>query len=128
MPTLDVAKLVGAASAPVALIIASSIFVSNLGAKYALFAGAFRELSRELRETEDGNSLRAKSIREQLKMYSFRLRILMRATFWLAIAILCFILTVALTGVSVLLPQSQLWTLLTAIFSFAGMLILAATV
>jgi hypothetical protein len=128
MPTLDVAKLVGAASAPVALIIASSIFLSNLGAKYALFAGAFRDLSRELRHAEDKGSLRAKSIKEQLKLYSFRLRILMRATFWLSLAILCFMFTVALTGVSVLLPQSHLWPLLTAAFSFLGMLILAGSI
>jgi len=76
MPNIDVAKLVGAASAPVALIIASSIFLSNLRAKYALLSGAFREVSHELREKEDKDSLRGKSVNEQVKLYSGRLQIL----------------------------------------------------
>ena len=128
MPNIDVAKLVGAASAPVALIIASSIFLSNLGAKYALLSGAFREVSHELREKEDKDSLRGKSVNEQVKLYSGRLQILMRATLCLGIAILCFITTVLLTGVSVLFPENKLWPLFTAVFSFGGLLILGVSV
>jgi hypothetical protein len=128
MPNLDIPKLVGAASAPVALIIATSIFLSNLGAKYALLSGFFRDVSNELRRAEDRNSLRSKSVEEQVKMYSHRLRILMRATFWLTASIICFILTVALTGVTVMYPNARVWQVLTALFSYSGMSILAASV
>jgi Protein of unknown function (DUF2721) len=130
MPPLDVAKFVGAASAPVALIIATSIFLSNLGAKYALLTGTFRELSNEFRKMEDGDrgSIRAKSVHESLHMYAHRLRVLIRATFWLTVSIICFIFTVVFTGVGVIFPQKPLWQIVTALFSFAGLLILAASV
>jgi Protein of unknown function (DUF2721) len=130
MPHLDVAKIVGAASAPVALIIATSIFLSNLGAKYAMLAGTFRELTEELRGTpeRDRGSLRAKSVHQSLEMYALRLRLLMRATFWLTISILCFILTVVFTGVGVIVPGKSLWQIITVLFSFGGLLILAWSV
>ena len=130
MPPLDVAKFVGAASAPVALIIATSIFLSNLGAKYALLSGTFRELSNEFRKTEgkDKGSTRDKSVHEALRMYSRRLRALIRATFWLTVSIICFILTVVFTGVGVIFQQQKIWQIITALFSFAGLLILGASV
>lgn len=130
MQPLDVAKLVGAASAPVALIIATSIFLSNLGAKYALLAGTFRELSNEFRQTEakDRGSMRDKSVHEALRMYARRLRVLIRATFWLTVSIICFIATVVFTGVGVIFQQQVIWQIITALFSFAGLLILAASV
>jgi hypothetical protein len=130
MPPIDIAKLVGAASAPVALIIATSIFLSNLGAKYALLAGTFRELSNEFRvmKDEDRGSLRAKSVHESLEMYAHRLRVLVRATFWLTVSIICFILTVVFTGIGVIFPKNVPCQLITAAFSFAGLLILGASV
>jgi hypothetical protein len=130
MPPLDIAKLVGAASAPVALIIATSIFLSNLGAKYALLTGMFRELSNEFRKMDerDRGSRRAKSVHEALEMHAHRLRVLMRATFWLAVAIVLFIFTVVFTGIGVIFPHSAACQIVTAAFSFSGLLILAASV
>jgi Protein of unknown function (DUF2721) len=125
---IDVPKLVGAASAPVALIIATSIFLGNLGGKYAMLAGSFRQISEEYRKSDDKNSLRSRSLIEQLGICSGRLRLLMHATFWLGVSILCFIATVVCTSISVLMPKAMAWTFLTAVFSFAGMLILAASV
>jgi hypothetical protein len=124
-PKFDIAKLVGAASAPVALIIAASIFQSNLGAKYSMIATLFRQVSGELRTAEDKESLHTRSMHEQLSVYARRLTVLMNATFWLALAILCFILTVVFTGLSLLFPQFSLFPVITALFSFAGALILA---
>lgn len=125
---IDIPKLVGAASAPVALIIATSIILGNLGGKYAMLAGTFRQLSDEYRKSEDKASLRARSLTEQMKLYSQQMRMLMHATLWLAISILCFIATVVCTSISVLLPRAHSWMILTVFFSFAGMLILAASV
>lgn len=125
---IDVPKLVGAASAPVALIIATAIFLGNLGGKYAMIAGTFRQISDEYRKSEDKNSLRSRSLIAQLSLYSGQMRMLILATFWLAISILCFIATVVSTSISVLMPNTLAWTILTVVFSFAGMLILAASV
>ena len=125
---LDVGKLVGAASAPVALIIAGSIFLSNLGAKYALLAGMFREASKEYRQRAEAADVRCESLERQLALYSRRLRHLIRATSAMGISILCFILTVLFTSVGVLFPGAKLWLWITGLFSFAGMLILSGAV
>lgn len=127
-PQLDVGKLVGAASAPVALIIAASIFLSNLGAKYVLLAGLFREASKEYRELEEGADVRREGLERQLALYAQRLRHLMRATSALGVSIQCFILTVLFTSVGVLFPTAKIWLWITGFFSFAGMLILAGSV
>lgn len=127
MPNIDVGKLVGAASAPVALIIATSIFLSNLGAKYGVLCSTFRSVAEQFRK--DGKDTdRTKGLTQQLRLYSRRLDILIRATFWLGLSILCFILTVFFTGVSVILPKSPVWPIITAVMSFSGMLILGASV
>jgi Protein of unknown function (DUF2721) len=127
-PQLDVGKVVGAASAPVALIIATSIFLSNLGAKYAMLAAVYRELLEEHGKISDTGELHAKRLHRQLQLYALRIRILMRATFWLTLAIQCFIFTVVLTGVGVIFPQSRIWTWSTVFFSFAGLFVLGASV
>lgn len=124
---IHVAKLVGAASAPVALSIASSISMSNLSAKYAMLAGGLRQLSDEYRKSEDKNTIRSRSLADQMIVLR-RLRLLMIATFWLAVSILCFIPTLICTSVSVFMPKWIAWTILTAAFSFVGMLVLGSTV
>jgi uncharacterized membrane protein len=125
---IDVAKLVGAASAPVALIIATSIFLSNLGTKYAMMAGWFRQVSEEFRNIQDKNGLRAQSLQNQIGLYSHRLRLLMKATLWLTVSIICFIATVLFTSVSVLMPKAMVWPWVTVACSFAGMLLLGYSV
>jgi UDP-galactopyranose mutase len=64
----------------------------------------------------------------QLKLYSRQMHMLMHATLWLSISILCFIAAVFCTSISVLLPKVASRTVLTVFFSFAGMLILGASV
>ena len=125
---IDVAKLVGAASAPVALIIATSIFLSNLSGKYGMMSGIFREVSNEYRKNVDKNSLRAESLENQMSHYARRLRLLQKATFWLAISIQCFIATVLFTSASVLMPKLMIWPWVTVSFSFAGILTLGGSV
>jgi Protein of unknown function (DUF2721) len=125
---LDVPKLVGAASAPVALIIASSIFLSNLSAKYGMLGQSFRRSADEYRKLDDKPSLWSRSLEKQLGLYSRRLQILIRATFWLGVCIVCFIATVLFTSVSVLIPKSPIPTIITGAFSFAGLIILGVCV
>lgn len=127
-PKFDVAEFVGAASAPVALIIATSIFLSNLGTKYGMLGTVFRQISTEFREHDEPESLRNRTLHEQLSLHAKRLRLLMRASFWLGIAIICFIATVVFTGVSMVFPEVMAFVILTTVFSFAGAGILATTV
>lgn len=127
-PQLDIGKLVGAASAPVALIIATSIFLGNLGGKYAMLGGIFRGLSSEYRDSKDRESLRSRSLEDQMRLYSGRLRTLMRATLILTLSIESFILTVVFTCIGVVFPGPHIWFWATAFFSFAGLLLLAIAV
>ena len=128
IPQLDVGKLVGAASAPVALIIATSICLGNLGAKYGMLAGIFRDCTREYRALEDREGLRCRSLEHQMEHYSSRLRLLMRGTLWLTLAIHAFILTVVCTSIGVIFPKAPIWAWITGFFSFAGLFLLAGFV
>lgn len=124
VPQLDVGKLVGAASAPVALIIATSIFLGNLGGKYAAMMAVFRDLTHQLRESDEGRTARRRSLEGQISLYSRRLRGLVRATFWLNLSIQSFILTVLFTSVGVVYPKSHVWTWITGAFGLLGLLLL----
>lgn len=127
-PQLDVGKLVGAASAPVALIIASCIFLGNLGGKYAMMLGTFRALSGEYRDTKERDSIRCRSLAKQLTLQSSRLRSMIRATLWLTISIELFILTVVFTSIGVIFPNVHTFTWITGSLSFAGLLMLSGAV
>lgn len=127
-PQLDVGKLVGAASAPVALIIASCIFLGNLGAKYAMLMAIFRQLSGEFRDTKQRDTIRCRSLEKQITLHSGMLRSLMRATFWLTVSIQLFILTVVFTSIGVIFPNVHTFTWITGLLGFAGLLVLAGAV
>lgn len=120
---LDVSKLVGAASAPVALIIATSIFLSNLTARFTAMVTTARQLASEFREKKERDT-RAESLRVQLGLYHRRLRLIMRATFWLTMTICCFIGTVLFTSVSVAFKNSPVWPVVTGALMLAGLALL----
>lgn len=123
-PKFDLAKLVGAASAPVALIIATCIYLGNLLNQYNTYFTQIKTLAQELRENPDQKE-RADSLREQLKLYEQRICGSMRAGFWLNIAILCFIGTVLFTGVAMLFPGNIPIMLFTTGLMFVGLVIVA---
>jgi hypothetical protein len=127
-PHFDLAKFVGAASAPVALIIATSIIVSNLGGRYAVLAGFFRGATAELRDAGGRNSPRAPEIVKELSLLKRRLRLLILATTWLLSSIVMFTATVIFTGVAMLLPKAGVFTALVVFFSFAGATMLVVAV
>ncbi len=124
---LDLAKLVGAASAPVALIISTSIFLSNLTSKYVPSFARLRTLAEEIRSNPDDAS-RVRSLREQIELYNRRVRWLLRAAFFLATALLFFITTVAFTSISVVFPGQAVWAIITGGSMFGGLAFLALAV
>src|SRR3954452_21966484 len=100
---LDLAKFVGAASAPVALIISTSIFLSNLTAKYIPAFSRLRSMTEEMRNDPEHPD-RVESLHEQIELYRLRIKWLLRAVFYLTLAIVCFINTVAFTSISMFFP------------------------
>jgi MFS family permease len=125
--SIDLAKLVDTASAPVALIIASSIFLGNLSGKYSAMFAAVRSLFAEYRDSEI-DERRRQIIREQLPGYGRRLRMLIQATLWLGCSIAFFICTVLLTSITIVIPRLVFGQLLTAVSMFAGLMSLAVAV
>ena len=124
---MDLAKFVGAASAPVALIISASIFLSNLTAKYVPMFSQLRALTEECRK-EPQHSDRAASIGEQIEIYRVRIRWLLRAVAFLTLSILGFIATVAFTSISMFFPNQPLYVWVTVGSMFAGLGLLAIAV
>jgi hypothetical protein len=122
--SIDLAKLVDTASAPVALIIASSICLGNLSGKYSAMFAAVRGLFAEYRDRSI-DERRRQIIRDQLPGYGRQLRMLMQATLWLVCSIAFFIATVLLTSIGIVMPKAMFWQLLTAVSMFAGLVSLA---
>lgn len=132
-PNIDLAKFVGAASAPVALVIASCIYLGNLTTKYNSLFERTRTLSEELREKAEQEEAqepggRAESLQEQLRLYEQRINGTMKSTFSLNLAIICFVLTVALTAVNMLFPKNVPLVMSTALVMFAGLGLICAGV
>jgi hypothetical protein len=124
---LDLAKFVGAASAPVALIISTSIFLSNLTAKYGPAFDRIRTMTEELRNDPDHPD-RVHSLNEQIGVYTIRVRWLMRASFYLMVGIVCFINTVVFTSISMFFPEQTIYIVITIGSMFAGLAFLALAV
>jgi MFS family permease len=119
--SIDLAKLVDTASAPVVLIIAASIVLGNLSGRYLAMFADVRSLFTEYRDPAI-DQRRRQIIREQLPGYRRRLRMLIQATLWLGCAIAFFICTVLLTSMSIVMPTWVFWKLLTAASMVAGLM------
>jgi hypothetical protein len=122
--SIDLAKLVDTASAPVVLIIAASIVLGNLSGKYLAISADVRSLFTEYRDPAI-DQRRRRIIRDQLPGYARRLRILIQATRWLGCAITFFICTVLLTSISIVMSTLVFWKLFTAVSMIAGLMSLA---
>jgi len=124
---IDLAKFVGAASAPVALIISTSIFLSNLTAKYVPMVTQLRSLTEEKRSDPEHQD-RVESLQEQIDIYAVRIRWILRAVLSLTLSILTFISTVAFTSISMFFPDQPIYVGVTAVCMFAGLILLATAV
>jgi len=124
---IDLAKFVGAASAPVALIISTSIFLSNLTAKYVPMVSQLRSLTEEWRSDPEHQD-RVASLDEQIGIYEARIRWVLRAVHSLTLSILSFINTVAFTSISMFFPNQPIFVGVTVASMFVGLTLLAVAV
>lgn len=118
---LDLGKLVGAATAPVNLIIAATIAISFLIAKQgALFAKFLLILEQYKKQPED--RVTSDKLYHQLGIYAKRLRLINWACRALGITIVVFIGTVILTSLGVTFPDLAWVKIGTGITLFGGLL------
>lgn len=114
-PTYKLTELLGAAGATSGVIIAGTIFLQFLSARYADLAGRYRALTGELRNGVSSDNARHDPLQVQIKIYRHRLQLITWASALSAIALLCFLLSVVLGGLSVIRPEFQLITTLGSI-------------
>jgi hypothetical protein len=98
---MDIGKMVGAATAPVNLIIAAAIAISFLVGKQAALAAKFEAISQKFGEEPD----QKQKLQEQLDIYIRRLKLTNWAARTLAGTVMIFIVTVLATLFAVVFPD-----------------------
>ncbi len=115
----DLFKFVGAASAPVALVIANGIYLGNLSGKYTALMDQLRGLTGEFRGQPD-NGDRSDGVRQQIEQYQRRVSALVWAISCLHLSAVAFVGVVFLTGISMILP-GQVFISATIVTMFCGL-------
>jgi hypothetical protein len=101
----DIGKIVSVASAPVSLVIATSIFLHMLTSRYEAIYDRLRDLTDEYRKGAKDDQRRT-SLREQISLYARRIRVTQAASRWLSIAVISFLVTVAASAFNIVYPSS----------------------
>jgi hypothetical protein len=99
--------VVGAATATVALVIGSSIFLQILANKSTAIFERYRGLTGEYR-AEQQNPERRNSLEDQITLYYWRCRLVRHATTALIIAVVAFVITIVVASFAVIFPNSVL--------------------
>ena len=118
---LDLGKLVGAATAPVNLIIAASIAISFQIAKQGAVSEKYRLVLDQYKQTSDDHSTSHKLF-HQLRIFTRRLRIINWSCRAMAITIVLFIGTVVLTSFGVTFLEIAWAKIATGLSLLAGLL------
>lgn len=123
----ELPNLVSIAGATIALIISGAIFLQGFHNKHKDITERYRGLTAEYR-LGSGSDLRRGSLRGQILSYYRRIRLLNYAALLVGVALLAFIMTVTVAGLSVLYPH--LWALKVAgtLGLFAGLMLIATAV
>ncbi|MBX9622910.1 MAG: DUF2721 domain-containing protein [Gemmataceae bacterium] len=103
LPDIDLPKVAGAAASAVGLIIASTILVSFVSTRYTSALERYTDLTDGFRGYQDRNK-RREALREQVRQYRRRLRLLSWASELLCWVMICAVVTVVAAGVSMVFP------------------------
>jgi hypothetical protein len=120
MADYKLADLIGIAGATIGIIIAAGIMLHCLSTKYVAAFERFRSLTGEYC-ANSSNEQRHESLRRQIVSYCLQSLFLNLASMLVAGAVLAFLLTVAIAGLSVMYPQYLEFRLLGTISLFSGL-------
>lgn len=98
--------LLGSAGATIGVIIGGTIFLQFLSSKYVELAGRYRSMADEYRGRK-GDEPRHGPLREEIRMYRQRLRLLIRASWLAGAALLGFLTAVLAGGLSMAFPPVE---------------------
>jgi hypothetical protein len=107
LPEIDLPKVAGVAGSAVGLIIATTIMLSWVTARYVPASDRYRALTGELRGFNDHNR-RRQSLRGQIEVYRRRLLAMSRACCLLCWVMVCAVATILLASVAIALPPEHL--------------------
>ena len=119
--------LLSSAGATIGVIIAGTIFLQFLSTKYTELSGRYREMAGEYRGVNSEQDRHA-PLRSQIKRYRRRLRLLNRASWLGAVALLFFLAAVLAGGLSMLYPPVQWIRAMGTIGLGAGLVLMAVAV
>ncbi len=119
--------LLSSAGATIGVIIAGTIFLQFMSAKYMDLAGRYRTLTGEYRQ---GNSAEGRHGMLQAQIRAFRSRLhLMNNASWIAgVSLLCFLVAVLVGGLSMVYPPVRALKAVGSIGLFIGLVLMAAAV
>jgi amino acid transporter len=103
--------LLSSAGSTIGIIIASTLFLQFLSAKYGEVGGRYRALTSEYRGRQPVES-RHGLLQPQIRTHRRRLRLIIWASWLAAVALLCFILSILAGGFSMAFPDTRafLWS------------------
>lgn len=119
--------LLSSAGATIGVIIAGTIFLQFLSTKYTELSGRYREMAGEYRGVNSEQTRHA-PLRSQIQRYRRRLRLLNRASWLGAVALLLYLLAVLAGGLSMLYPPVQWIRAVGTIGLGAGIVLMAVAV
>jgi len=119
--------LLSSAGATIGVIIAGTIFLQFLSTKYLELSSRYRELTREYRG-KHADEPRHGPLRTQIRIYRKRLRLINRASWLGAIALLSFLFAVLAGGFSMAFPPVRAFKAVGTAGLFFGLVFVAAAV
>jgi hypothetical protein len=124
---IDLGKVVGTATATVALIIASSIFLQNLSTKYLALMGRLGQLTEEVRKSRPGG-VRGASLRELIGTTEQQCQLVRVGSMYLEWAVLTFVITVVSASLSTAFPAVGAAKLIGGCSLVVGLVLLSISV
>ncbi len=125
-PDFKLTDLLSSAGSTIGIIIAGTIFLNFLSSKYTELSGRYREFAGEYRGGSAEN--RHDPLRRQIGAYRQRLRLLLRASWMAAVALLSFLLAGLAGALSVVYPPVRAIKVVGTAGLLAGLLLMAAAV
>lgn len=125
--TYQLPELLSVAGATIGVVIAGAILLQGFYTRYKDLFDHYRALTSEYR-ANSMSDLRRVSLKRQITVYRRCLTLLNSASVLLTLALLCFLLTVALAGGGIVFPHLEFFRVTGTIGLFAGLLLIAIAV
>lgn len=119
--------LLSSAGATIGVIIAGTIFLNFVSSKYTELSTRYRELAGEYRGC-GADAPRHGPLQSIIRLYRHRLVLMNRASLAAALALVCFLLSVLVGGLSILHPPERAFKWVGTVGLFLGLLLIGGSI